>query len=72
VLVRAEELETWHGAIYPETAMGWERWTTQPVDLRTIPTEHLELFSDANQELMAKHVREVIEAVCGLADVRSR
>lgn len=60
VMVRSETPMDWGILKLDDPANGWNRWTTKPVDVLSVPVGHMEIFEDKNLNLLLRQVREVI------------
>jgi len=63
VLVRSEKLEHWAATRLDDPLKGWARWTTQPVQVVSVPAGHMAIFADDNLDLLVKQMREAIRSV---------
>jgi amino acid adenylation domain-containing protein len=62
VLVRSEKLEHWAATRLDDPLKGWARWTTQPVQVVSVPAAHMAIFADDNLDLLVKQMREAIRS----------
>jgi len=62
LVVRAEVLEDWDKFVSADPALGWSRWTRQPVESVSLPVRHLELFHEPAIRDVARAVRSAIDA----------
>jgi amino acid adenylation domain-containing protein len=60
VLVRSELREHWAATRLDDPLKGWARWTTQPVQVVSVPAGHMEIFAEDNLELLVRQMRDVI------------
>jgi amino acid adenylation domain-containing protein len=60
VLVTSHRPPEWAATVLDDPHYGWGRWTTQPIELRTVPADHLGIFDDRNLEFVTTHVRQAI------------
>ena len=60
VLLVSQNTPGWTDAIVPDPTMGWTDWSTEPVEVRRVAGEHMELFKDEHQEKLAAIVRTVV------------
>jgi amino acid adenylation domain-containing protein len=60
VLVRSEQHEHWAATRLDDPLKGWARWTTQPVQVVSVPAGHMEIFAEDNLDLLVRQMRDVI------------
>ena len=60
VLVRSEQREQWAATRLDDPLKGWARWTTQPVQVVSVPAGHMEIFAEENLDLLVRQMRDVI------------
>ena len=62
VLVRSEHLEHWAATRLDDPLKGWARWTTQPVQVVSVPVGHMAIFADDNLELLVSQMRDAVQS----------
>jgi amino acid adenylation domain-containing protein len=62
VLVRSEQQEHWAATRLDDPLKGWTRWTTQTVQIISVPVGHMDIFSEENLDRMVREMREVIRS----------
>jgi thioesterase domain-containing protein len=60
VLVTSHRPPDWAATVLDDPHYGWDRWTAQPIELRTVPADHLSIFDDRNLAFVATQVRQAI------------
>jgi thioesterase domain-containing protein len=48
ILFKAAEAAAWTKSVHDDPVLGWERWTTGPVETHLVPGGHLDVFSPGN------------------------
>src|SRR5262249_15764919 len=60
VLVTSHRPPDWAATVLDDPHYGWGRWTAEPMELRTVPADHLGIFDDRNLEFVATQGRQAI------------
>lgn len=61
-LFRSEvPLDLWSAVVHVDPDLGWEKYTTGPVETHTVPRGHLEVFHDSNIDHLAEELAASIE-----------
>jgi thioesterase domain-containing protein len=63
LLFKATATEAWMAAAHDDPMLGWERWTTGPVEVHPVPGGHLDVFSPANLAPLAATLRDRLAAL---------